>query len=543
MRQRAEALLAWWRALETRTRPLQRVLGVLLPALALALWMAGVHATGRSPGGDGPHILGTGMRLAQMLTRFELLTLAECWNSLLAPHPPMAYLPATLAYALVGTTTSWAHLLGGAFVLGLIWDALRRLGAGPVGALWAAAAGGLWLQAEIYGVDFVASAAVLQSVSHLAASERLERRLNVVGWGAWMGVAFLCKYTAPFYLVAPCLLAGWWTLRHRRWRQLGWALLGFAVLALPWYVPHLDRIIRYAASSSDTSNPLLTSNQLITTWSVDRFTWYLGVLLDNFGRVGLLVALPALLWWRRRQGLKLESWSVPTLALLGGYLFLCLQTQRQGRYLTPALPLVAALVGSSRLRWLTAPVAAMGVYGVGAVYMTWSEVPTTRSFEHDLTTAGTTWPWPPEPFQPFSLSGDNTGLPQAVARLAEVHGRSDGTVGLMLAEERGAPGFGQALYEVNRTGARWHLSTPSMASPEAGYHMFVGPFAMEDWPDRGFDTALAIMPREDGRRERWLTGYGLDKAESWTISPALEGSIWVRSRPPDQGGALSPGRP
>ena len=523
-----------WRAFDARTRKLQQVLGWVLPVLAVVAWVVAIHATGRSPGGDGPHVLGTAMRLAQQLRGFDLGTLILCWNSLLGPHPPLAYLPGVVAYTLLGSTTPWAHLFASGLVLMLLWDALRRMGAGPVGAIWLAAAGGIWLQAEIYGVDFVASAAVLQSISHLVASERLSKRLNVIGWGAWMGVAFMSKYTAPLYLVGPCLLAGWWTLRNKQWKHLGFAVLAFGVVALPWYLPHLQRLVLYITSSSDTSNPELTSHQLLNTWDLDRFTWYLGVLLDNFGRVGLAVALPALLWWKRRHDLKIESWSVPMMALVVGYLLLCAQTQRQARYLTPALPLIAAMVGSSRLRWLTAPVGAVGLYGAAAIYGTWTDVPSSRSFQHELSTAGSTWPWPPEPLQPFSLSGEEMGLPGAVERLALAHGDEEGTVGLMVVDtDPGAPSFGLFLYEVNRAGNQWHIATPNMRGGGHDLQSYVGPFAMEDWPDRDFDTALAILPQGQEQRQDWLRRYGLEQQESWDM-PHGTGSIWtrVRERPP-----------
>ncbi len=80
-----------------------------LPLLAAATWLTLVTPLARWPSGDGPHILGTAMRLAQLLRDGELALFWRCFSSLLAPHPPAAYLPTTLAYTVLGTTF-WGSL-------------------------------------------------------------------------------------------------------------------------------------------------------------------------------------------------------------------------------------------------------------------------------------------------------------------------------------------------------------------------------------------------------------------------------------------------
>lgn len=530
----------WW-ALSERSAQVQRVLAIAIPPVVLIGWIWGIQRTGRWPGGDGPHVLGVAMRLAQQLRDLDIGTFAFCLNTLLAPHPPGAYLPATLAYAVLGTEVSWAHLAGAALVLWLIWDGMRRLGGGPLAALWLAAAGGVWLQAEIYGVDFVAAACVVQSLSHLVASKRLEKRLHVVGWAAWMGAAFLTKYTAPFFLAFPCLIAAFWVIRHRRFKELGVAVAVFAVLTLPWWGPHIDEVLLYIGASSDVTNEQLTNKATLSEWDADRFSWYLAVLADNFGWPGVVAAGVALLAWPRRRDLPLASWLVPSVAILSAYLVLCAQTQRQSRYLTPMIPLIAAVAGSSRLRWLLGIPAAIGAYGSAAVYLQTDEVPPTRVFTHDLSTAGDSWPWPPEALRPMSLDPAIWNLDETLARVRELHGSDEGTVGFMLAEENGAPGVGLVLYRAGALGYDWHISTPNTrggGGPDGApggaqnvFPFFVLPFASESWPDRNCDVVLGMMRDGDNQREQWLTRYGLDPVDRWSLGQRLSGSLWQRARP------------
>lgn len=206
----------------------------------------------RWPSGDGPHVLGTGLRLAQMIQDGEFYLALVCFSSLLAPHPPGAYLPGILGYSLSGGA-SWGHLLGGAIVLYACLDGIRRLG-GMWGCVWLGATGLVWVQAESGGVDLVAAAVVIQSLSHLAASERLRKTDSVMLWGAWMGLAFTTKYTAPMFLWGPCILAGWWVVRRNRWGALLLALGAFCLVALPWWVGHLDNVLGYVQTSNNASS-------------------------------------------------------------------------------------------------------------------------------------------------------------------------------------------------------------------------------------------------------------------------------------------------
>ena len=185
---------------------------------SLMNWITVISVTERHPGGDGPHILGTATRLAQLVLDGDWSLFVLCFSSLLGPHPPFAYVP-FMSVELMGFSPDTSHLWAGALVIWVCWDGVRRLSGSLFGFCWMMSLTPIWLQAEIAGIDLVAGATVVQSISHLAKSEGLRHRWHVVGWGAWMGAAFMTKYTAPMFLWAPCLVTGIWILRYQRWNR------------------------------------------------------------------------------------------------------------------------------------------------------------------------------------------------------------------------------------------------------------------------------------------------------------------------------------
>ncbi len=506
---------------------MKRAARALLPLLALALWAFFIAQTGRWPSGDGPHVLGAAARLDQLLRDGEVLTFGWCFQSLLGPHPPGAYVPALLANMALGAGR-WTHLAAGAGVLWLCWDGMRRLGGGPVSALLLAMAAPVWLQAENYGVDLLAAAAVVQCVSHLVASEGLSDRPHTLAWGAWLGVAFMTKYTAPMFLWAPCLAVGVSVLRHGRWRALGAAVLAFSVVAMPWWLSHLGGVVGYLGASTDASMELATNEDMVTSpWTaLENLSWYPAALVDAVGWPGLGALVVGLALPRKLEG----RWLLPLLAGLGGWLILAMQVQRQDRYLLPLLPLLAAVAGGSRLRWLLAPVGAIGTYGAAAVFLTWTDVPPSRDYTHALDGAGQAWPWVHDAYAPTSLDPSVWQLDEALAELRELQGSDEGTVGFLLDETDGAPNFGLVLSRVGVLGYRWHVATVMpLAKPDGSVDgaVFVGPFTTDDWPSRDFRVLLAILRKQDPLRERWLQESGMKLVDSWELPKDREGRLYV----------------
>ena len=506
------------------------ILRHLLPwSLALAVlscWVVGIAATGRWPSGDGPHSLGIASRLAGMLRSLELWEFTRAGHSLRAPHPPGAYAPAVVGYTLFGTASS-AHLVGGALVLAACWDALRRMGAGLPGAIWLAGLAPVWLEAEGYGIDLVGAACVVQAISHLVASDRLTRPWSVTWWGAWMGAAFLAKYTAPMFLWAPCLVAGWWTLRDRRFRALARALVGFAVVALPWWGLRLRAAVDYIVHSNTAAEEFSHDTFVVEGpwWAWDHLSWYLAVGLDAWGWLGGWAVVLALLSPRVRGALP-GTWLVPVLGALGGWFILTTQIVREARYLLPALVLSAVLVGTSRLRWILACVGAVSLSVLAPLYFDDAAVPSDRPGVHVLETAGGHWPTPHESFRPRSMDPGPWRVDETIERLRAAHGRDDGTVGFLIDERGGAPGVRIFLYRTGQLGYRWNLASPSQIPGDD--LVLVAPFASDDWPSREYHTLVAMLRPGDGALEALLRRSGLTRLESWSLPGGYEGRLYGR---------------
>jgi hypothetical protein len=541
----ARALLPWL----DRAHRGHRALGWLLPLGAVGLWVQIVAASGRSPGADGPHALGIAMRLGQLLREGALGEFSWSFRSLLAPHPPGAYVPALLVQALMGPGEH-RHLLAAGLVWLLIWDAGRRLGGGPLAGhltlLWAAAGGLAWQQAESYGVDFVAAAAVAQALSWLAASEALGQRRAAFGWGAWMGAAFLVKYTAPFFLWAPCLIGGLWVLLGGRWRQLGWGLGGWAVVAGAWYLRRGPEVLAYA-TASNTASPVLTNKLLVqgSPWDPANLLWYPAVLADQVGLWGL-GALGLALLLPRAAGVPRGARAVALFALVGGWLVLNQQLQRQGRYLLPALPLVGMLLATCRGRLLLAPVGALGLWGALQLYQSTDGAPPARRMGHSWAEAGQGWPFPVEGNRPVSEPPRAWGLPEGVALLAQTLGELPSvnsptgeapTVGLLSSD--GGPGAGLVLYQIAQDGHRWHLSSVAFVNRQGpaakgtelptrgGASLFLAPIALDGWPSRHFDVLIAFVREGDTRAEAWLQAEGFTERASFPTQRGYTGRVMV----------------
>jgi hypothetical protein len=221
---------------------------------------------------------------------------------------------------------------------------------------------------------------------------------------------------------------------------------------------------------------------------------------------------------------------LPLLGILGAYAVLTLNPQRQDRYMLPAVPLVAALAGSGRLRAWLAPVAVVGAYGAAAMFLQSGTAPAERRFDHDLVSVGMDWPWPHEAYRPLSLDPGPWRVDETLLQMREAHGRDDGTVGLLLDDLRGAPGMGLFLFRAGALGFRWDLATVMVDfMPGAGGQLrsdvFVGPFATDDWPSREFDVLVAVVRPSDLARASWLRQAGVEEIASWELPGEFEGRL------------------
>lgn len=504
-------------------RHARQLLVALVPALA---WAGAIARTGRWPSQDGPHVLGIAGYLALLLRDGEINEFLWCLQLLVAPHPPGAYLPAALAYTPAGPGPG-LHLLGAALVVALCVDGMRRLGAGVPGVVWLAALPLAWSQAENYGVDFIAAACILQSISHLVASDRLRRRGPAMRWGAWMGAAFLVKYTAPVFLVGPCLVAGVWVLQGRRWRTLALAVAAFALVAAPWWLPQLDNVRAYLSHSSTATEQFAYDTQVVQTpWTrLENLSWYPATLRAGWGSLGLgVVALAALLPGHPRAPAGARI--VPLLGALGGWLVLANSIIREARYFLPGAVLLAALAGGARLRWLWVGVAAVGAWATAGTFLADDPVPARRDYAIEWSTAGAQWPAVAEPYAPTSEPPSAWDIDRGLAALRRHHGQDAGTVGLLVDELHGGPGVRDFLFASALGGYRWHLASPSFAPGTDP--VFVVPFATEGWPSREFSTLLAVIGPQSKEQRAWLQRSGMVEVERWSLPAGFEGRVYTR---------------
>jgi hypothetical protein len=534
-----------------------RTLGFTFLQHALAIgviysWIQAILPMARHPAGDGPHILGTATRLAQLLLDGEWETFVICFSTLLGPHPPFAYVPFTIAEVLF-SGQAWSHLAGGAILLWLCWDGIRRLGGGLVGLLWLMCAAPIWLQAENAGIDLAAGACAIQSLSHLAASQRLRSRWHALMWGAWIGAAFMTKYTAPMFLWAPCFIAGWWTVRWRRWDRLAAGIGGFCIVALPWWSTHWKQVYGYVVASGDASSGLLTNKAIVQgPWhAYENLSWYPAATVDAIGWWGLGFILIALPFSRRARGATQRStdrWaakrtalSSPSLicasAIIGGWLFLNAQSQRQDRYILPAGPIAAALIGGSWLAIPSIPIAIWNLESTRKIYTERAITPSQREYSHEIGTAGESWPVPAKAYWPVTQDPDSWGVDTALQKTRKYQGSDHGTVGFLLEEEGGAPGYGIILRRATALGYRWHIATVMVVQPQGQKRndsnrplasVFVGPFLYGEWPSRSFDVLLVMNKRQNKQREAYLESTGMVLVEEWKLPKNRKGRIYVK---------------
>ena len=512
---------------------LRRLCAEIVVISMLVYWVQSTMAIGRFPGGDGPHIIGTAGRLAQQLADGDWYWFVLCFSSLLGPHPPFAYLPFTIS-ALFFPDVQANYLIGSALVLWLGWDALYRCNAGIVGFLWLICLAPVWLQAENAGIDLIAGVVAIQATSHLIASKQLESRWHSVAWGLWMGVGFMTKYTAPMFLWGPCIMAGYWIIRHKRWKHLGFAVLGFAIIALPWWSTHWQQVQGYVLASSNAGSGLLTNKTMIENpWSAENAMWYPSVVADAMGWVGCSIALIAVLLPNKQK-----SNYIYLLAILGGWIFVNSQKQRQDRYIIPAYPLLAAGIASAPavVSIASLPIMWKLLTATREIYTTQSNPPSERSYTHDTSNSGATYPIPHEAYWPISHNPTSWQVDRALQTLRRYVDSDEGTVGFLLDEQGGAPGYGMILSRTVQLGYRWHIATVMIARPQGNIQeknrplasIFVGPFLFGEWPPREFSVMLSMVDNKDPQREKWLQSTGMTVVEEWALPQNRTAKIWVK---------------
>ena len=215
-------------------------------------------------------------------------------------------------------------------------------------------------------------------------------------------------------------------------------------------------------TSGNASTGMWENQAIEEPWSAENVRWYPAAAVDAFGWPGVAaLALGLLLPWRKSTA-RPGAFGIPLLAIVGGFVVLNSQSQRQDRYLLPAIPIAAAAAGSSPIGFALAGVGAVGLYGAGAVSLATENPPANRQYTHEYETAGQSWPWTYESYLPTSQDPRVWKMSESLQKVRQYHGSDFGTVGFLLDDRSGAPGAGLILSQVGALGYRWHVATVAL---------------------------------------------------------------------------------
>jgi 4-amino-4-deoxy-L-arabinose transferase-like glycosyltransferase len=164
-----------------------------------------------------------------------------------------------------------------------------------------------------------------------------------IAWGFSLGIAFLLKQTALFFLFCPLAWALLQILKNRQWERLGQYLSGLLVavaIFYPWY--RTNWLLMLTSGKRATIDSALIEGDPSLT-SLDAWTYYLKVLPYFLSWVLLIVPLVGFLLNRFYGGKKriFAAKSAPIwlgVFLIGGYLFSSLNINKDARYILPLLP-------------------------------------------------------------------------------------------------------------------------------------------------------------------------------------------------------------
>jgi hypothetical protein len=520
--------------------------GWLLATLSTAFLVAVLASADRYADGDMGHLIAVEIRLSELLRSGDLRTALGLWWALIAPQPPIGYLPGVVAFTTLGVHPVVAPLTMGLALLAC-WDALSRLWAERAWLAWLPllASPLVWIGVEQHGRDLLAGTALLQALSWLHQAQGFTSRRASVAFGAWLGLGFMTKYTFPIFAVLPCILAGAGLLRRPRvdrWKNLGLAVLSFLGVAGAWYAEKGGAVLGYVGFSFGEDMAANTANYRDVR-SLSSLMYYPLALRDAQSLPGLFFVLgAAALGLYSAESRSRASSSLA--AAVGGLGVLSTVPEAIDRYALPAffalvslLPALPAPTGWRR--WLPLPLLVVTVpFGIATTYRFLPGSPTApSSYEHPVSSLYTlAWPGP-STYWPSDLDPDAWHLPEAVAAIRAAQGRDDGTIGILAGRSPAPmPGFATVLIEGARQGFAWDFATVNTAPGRGAPEVFVGPLFDGERPSGEFSTLYVVRLRNpDSAIDRWLNDH---PGEMRATFPGPDGATTAvyRLRAPFKGG-------
>jgi 4-amino-4-deoxy-L-arabinose transferase-like glycosyltransferase len=287
---------------------------------------------------------------ARMMASGDYIIPYSAWGEVRLLKPPLVYYQVVAGVGLFGQSvfavkSMW--VLSGAVVLGLTWAMARAIGAGRAGAAVAVAAlaanpiffqGALTHNPDIPMVLGIA----LASVGFLRLLED-EAPPRWAAWAAWMGVAwaFLAKGLLVLLLVALAIgLRAFWRRPLLAGRNEG-VVITVAVIAAGWWwvvvaLREPDALVAQFLGDQVAGKAVFDAGAV-----AGAFGWFVGYVVLGFLPM-LLAAFP----WRGLSRPRLS----PGVAFLAGWVamvpvILAFGIYHPGRYMLPALPAMAVLIG------------------------------------------------------------------------------------------------------------------------------------------------------------------------------------------------------
>jgi hypothetical protein len=487
--------------------------------LSTAVIVAVLTRADRYADGDMGHLVAVEVRLAQMIRTGDLIAAARFWWALIAPQPPLGYLPGIVAFTVLGVRSYVASLTMGLTLL-LCWDAVSRLWGERAWLAWVPliASPFVWLSMEQHSRDLVCGAALLQAVSWLVFARGFADRRASVAFGVWLGVGFMTKYTFPIFAVFACLWGGGVLLVHTvrdrdgradRWRNFGIAVAGFLLPAGAWYGIRGLAVLQYAGFSVGDGTGV--SANFRDPYALANLAYYPLALRDALSLPGVvLVVLAGLVGLARRDD------RAPVLASLaaavGGVAVLSILPQAVDRYAVPAFLLFAAVLPALGFRrWGALPILVIFLAQGWATAVRFAPgAPTAlATYDHPLSSARElAWPAPTS-YMPSDLKPSAWNLDQAAAAIRGTHGRDEGTIGVLSGNgPNSGPSFATVLLATAKKGYHYDFATISTAPPPGGPDVFVGPLFDGTSPSPIFSTLYVVRTRNaDGGIDRWLGAH------------------------------------
>lgn len=480
-------------------------------------------AAGRYADGDMGHLLAVEIRLAQLVRSGDLLGAARFWWALIAPQPPIGYLPGIVAYTAFGVRPFVATFTMG-LVLLLCWDALWRMWGARAWMAWLpiVASPLVWLGVEQHGRDLVCGAALIQALSWLLATRGFADRRASVAFGAWLGVGFMTKYTFPLFAVFACLWGGAVLLLHSRdpagrldrWRNLGWGVAGFLGPAGAWYAVRGVAVLQYAGFSTSAGMAENSANYHASSSFAD-LAYYPLALRDALSLPGLVLVVAAAVVALSRRADRAPV-LVCLAAALGGVGVLAPLPQAVDRYALPAfLALAAVLPALGFRRWGAVPVVAVFLtQGVATVLRFAPGAPTiTANYDHPLDSlSALAWP-APATYRPSDLDPGAWNVADAATAIRRTQGRADGTIGVLTGRGPDAgPSFATLLLATASKGYRYDFAMFNTHPAPGAPAVFVGPLFDGTRPSAAFTTVYVVRPpNADPAIDRWLGEHEVEE--------------------------------